>query len=142
VQILSVVCDNALCNDHMIEVLDQDVGNFFQVNRIRCFLHVVNLVAKSLLKEFDISKAKGADGVDDECEHQLQELADDFELEELLAQAEVDRDDGEDDDDVEGFVSARDVLNGNEIALFEANVHPVQLVLAKVSSKRLNDLPE
>ncbi|PBK68153.1 hypothetical protein ARMSODRAFT_841952, partial [Armillaria solidipes] len=55
-QVLSITCDNASNNDTMIEALGDsaDVPSFSgQVSRTRCFAHIVNLMAKSLLKQFD-----------------------------------------------------------------------------------------
>ncbi|KAA1479016.1 hypothetical protein DENSPDRAFT_751612, partial [Dentipellis sp. KUC8613] len=56
---LSVTCDNASANDVMVDELAELIDGFSgQVARTRCFAHVVNLVAKSLLRQFDVPKAK------------------------------------------------------------------------------------
>ncbi|KAG2139887.1 hypothetical protein BD769DRAFT_1310192, partial [Suillus cothurnatus] len=53
-QILSIMADNASSNDTMITELADMVGHFGgKTARTCCFLHIVNLVAKSLLKQFD-----------------------------------------------------------------------------------------
>ncbi|KAG1738827.1 uncharacterized protein EDB91DRAFT_1036963, partial [Suillus paluster] len=53
-QILSITADNASSNDTMITELADMVGHFgSKTARTRCFLHIVNLIAKSLLKQFD-----------------------------------------------------------------------------------------
>ncbi|KAJ6461781.1 hypothetical protein C8R45DRAFT_769070, partial [Mycena sanguinolenta] len=53
-QVLSVVCDNASANDAMARALESRLVAFdAQKDRTRCFDHVMNLVAKSLLKMFD-----------------------------------------------------------------------------------------
>ncbi|KAG2029754.1 hypothetical protein BDR03DRAFT_803603, partial [Suillus americanus] len=53
-QILSITADNASSNDTMITELVDMVGHFSgKTVRTRCFLHIVNLVAKSLLKQFN-----------------------------------------------------------------------------------------
>ncbi|KAA1479953.1 hypothetical protein DENSPDRAFT_744231, partial [Dentipellis sp. KUC8613] len=58
-QILSITCDNASANDVMIDELADIVDEFpGPVARTRCFAHVVNLVAKSLLRQFDVPKTK------------------------------------------------------------------------------------
>ncbi|KAG1771398.1 hypothetical protein EV702DRAFT_977378, partial [Suillus placidus] len=55
--ILSVTADNALSNDTMTMTLAENVAHFGgDTARTHCFLHIVNLVAKSLLKQFDIPK--------------------------------------------------------------------------------------
>ncbi|TFK47878.1 hypothetical protein OE88DRAFT_1608415, partial [Heliocybe sulcata] len=53
-QILGISCDNASNNDTMIKELPNLLPDFpGDANRVRCFLHIVNLVAKSILKLFD-----------------------------------------------------------------------------------------
>ncbi|KAG1745068.1 uncharacterized protein EDB91DRAFT_1037560, partial [Suillus paluster] len=53
-QILSITCDNASNNDTMIRELSDKVLEFGgAVTHTRCFLHTVNLVAKSLIRKFD-----------------------------------------------------------------------------------------
>ncbi|KAJ8596336.1 hypothetical protein M405DRAFT_726459, partial [Rhizopogon salebrosus TDB-379] len=49
-QILSVTCDNALNNNVMVRELSYKVPAFGGVtSHTQCFLHTVNLVAKSLI---------------------------------------------------------------------------------------------
>ncbi|KAF9028133.1 hypothetical protein BDZ89DRAFT_904045, partial [Hymenopellis radicata] len=53
-QIIGITCDNAANNDVMMDKLGEDMEDFDGPRaRARCFTHVVNLVAKSLLKLFD-----------------------------------------------------------------------------------------
>ncbi|KAG2345885.1 hypothetical protein BDR05DRAFT_832638, partial [Suillus weaverae] len=53
-QILSVTCNNASNNDAMIHELSSKVLEFGgATTHTRYFLHTVNLVAKSLIQEFD-----------------------------------------------------------------------------------------
>ncbi|EIW58948.1 uncharacterized protein TRAVEDRAFT_102125, partial [Trametes versicolor FP-101664 SS1] len=53
-QILSVTCDNASNNDTMVAHLEAMLEVFGgDYARTRCFLHILNLTAKSLLKQFD-----------------------------------------------------------------------------------------
>ncbi|TFK61912.1 hypothetical protein BDN72DRAFT_749645, partial [Pluteus cervinus] len=52
--ILSITCDNATNNDAMIEELVNLLDNFpGPANQTRCFTHVLNLVVKSMIKQFD-----------------------------------------------------------------------------------------
>ncbi|KAK0437302.1 uncharacterized protein EV420DRAFT_1222563, partial [Desarmillaria tabescens] len=52
--ILSITCDNASNNDTMIDVLAENIPAFpGEQHRTRCFAHVINLVAKSLLNQFE-----------------------------------------------------------------------------------------
>lgn len=56
-QILGVTCDNAANNEVMIDELANLAPDFRGASsRARCFLHVVNLVAKSIIRIFDIKK--------------------------------------------------------------------------------------
>jgi hypothetical protein len=56
---LSITADNASSNDTLVAELADRVAYFAgDTNRTRCFLHIVNLVAKSLIREFDTSKSK------------------------------------------------------------------------------------
>jgi hypothetical protein len=95
-QILSITCENALCNNVMVSELAKKVPNFSVVNHTRCFLHIVNLCAKSIIKQFDIPKKKEDEHLDDTAkelhnlnmsaaDHDLQDLMGDLELEEWLA---------------------------------------------------------
>ncbi|KAK0467345.1 uncharacterized protein EV420DRAFT_1228573, partial [Desarmillaria tabescens] len=59
VQILSITCNNASNNNTMVEALgDSDALPSFngQASCTHCFAHIVNLVAKSLLQQFDPPK--------------------------------------------------------------------------------------
>ena len=58
-QILGVTCDNASNNDTMIESLAEIMAHFSgEANRARCLAHIVNLVAKIILRQFDMSKKR------------------------------------------------------------------------------------
>ena len=112
----------------MITELEDQLEDFSEVNHIRCFLHIVNLIAKWLLKQFDVSQRGGSiDANDPELEKLLDELAKDFEVEEETTQ---DLDDAEDDE-----LDDMDDLGGDKELTDEqrAGIQPVTLVLAKVS---------
>ncbi|KAG2035900.1 hypothetical protein BDR03DRAFT_820439, partial [Suillus americanus] len=52
--ILSVTADNAASNEMMVaELVELILHSSGLTSRTRCFLHIVNLVAKSLIREFD-----------------------------------------------------------------------------------------
>ena len=59
---MAVACDNAFNNNTMIEELASDklLGQWFDGHaaRVRCFLHILNLVAKSLIRQFDTDADK------------------------------------------------------------------------------------
>jgi hypothetical protein len=133
-QMLSVTCDNASCNNTMVAEINEQVEEFSEVNHIQCFMHIVNLVAKSLLKQFDAKKA-GSDGNGDPNDAELtklmEEFARDFEHEEWLTQ-QADTADEDEMDNIEGDIEPADVLMDEERANFKTNICPVTLMLAKV----------
>jgi hypothetical protein len=54
-QILCITCDNASSNDTMIEALSDLIPLFpGDPNCARCFNHVIALIAKSLIHQFDV----------------------------------------------------------------------------------------
>ncbi|KAF9220503.1 hypothetical protein BS17DRAFT_639536, partial [Gyrodon lividus] len=56
--ILAFICDNTSNNDVMIERLAEHVPKFMgAASQTHCFLHVVNLVAKMLVLQFNTKKA-------------------------------------------------------------------------------------
>ena len=56
---LGVTCDNASNNDTMIESMAMILSNFSgEANQARCLAHIVNLVAKIILRQFDKPKKK------------------------------------------------------------------------------------
>ncbi|KAG1768274.1 hypothetical protein EV702DRAFT_926550, partial [Suillus placidus] len=53
-KILSITANNTSNNDTMIDELADMVAHFGSKNtHTRCFLHIINLVAKSLICQFD-----------------------------------------------------------------------------------------
>ncbi|KAH9848486.1 hypothetical protein C2E23DRAFT_739549, partial [Lenzites betulinus] len=108
-----------------------------QCARTRCFLHITNLTAKSLLNEFDV---KGHDDLEsaDVDERKLLEFA--KQLEDELDDArrdageEVVRENGREDeeDDDESWVDEVASLSPEEQEEFNKEVRPVKLVLLKI----------
>lgn len=126
-QILGVTCDNAKNNDAMIrelETLTPEFAGF--TSHTRCFLHIVNLIAKSLLRQFDAKKA---------TVHGDSEMA---ALANELANEEAMVDEIEDDNDLEvdnedGWIDEIEDLTENKRIELEESMRPVKLALAKVS---------
>jgi hypothetical protein len=114
--------------DHLANLLEAFPGS---ANRTRCFAHILNLVAKCIMKQFDAPKKKKThdnDGSDDNDEDaaDLQGALD--ELEEEL------EDDGiEKGDDGNWEFDIRIELTEGEIEELETTVKPVRCVLNKVS---------
>ena len=62
-QILSLACNNASNNDVMVDDLANKVPSFGgDATWVRCFMHVINLVMKSILAQFGVP-AKDLEGI-------------------------------------------------------------------------------
>jgi hypothetical protein len=80
IQILSITCDNASNNDTMIDELADLLDDFpGPANQTRCFTHVLNLVVKSIIRQFDSPKSK-ADKNSNEATNELFSLAGNLEF--------------------------------------------------------------
>ena len=113
-----------------------------QSNLTRCFAHIVNLVAKTAIRVFDVPRATNADL--DEAEKLLQNLAEDLDLEQMEAREGLPPLNAavlnEDEfftfiaNSTEGWVDERQALGAEERAALDASVLPVRMVLVKVSA--------
>ena len=97
---------------------------------MRCFNHVIALVAKRLIRQFDVPKG-GTEAALDDAEQALRELAEGIDIEEDQTQAELETDDGDDDDN--------DVGNDEELNMsqharkkLDERTRPMKRVLVKV----------
>jgi hypothetical protein len=127
------MCDNASSNDAMIDKLAELLDDFpGAANRTRCFSHILNLVAKSVMKQFDLPKAR-ADEALDAATQALVNLAGDIESEEASMGGDLVGDE-EDDDNGEGLEDVRDEMSEDEIVALDESLQPVRLVLVKVNS--------
>jgi hypothetical protein len=116
----------------MIDSLGQILKTFpGDTNGARCFNHVVALVAKRVVQQFDVGKGQ-ADLALDEAEQQLQDLAKGINIEERLAQANKDAGGDEEDNNVDDDSDETDDLSPEAQAELEVNTRPVRLVLVKV----------
>ena len=140
VQILGVTADNTSNNDKMIERLTELIDGFpGAANQTRCFTHILNLVAKSVLQQFEAPKAKG-DTIDDAM-IELEAIAGELEDDDVPADEEGDADEDNDavDDDSDNGPDERDGMSQKQRAQLEESVKPIRLVLTKVWFKlRLN----
>lgn len=117
----------------MIEELVDLLPNFpGPANRCRCFLHIVNLIAKTLLKQFDVPR-KDASAALDAAEQKLLELAAGLDVEELMTVAESGTGDEVDDDNVDGWVDEMAELTEEEGDELHKQIQPARLVLVKVN---------
>lgn len=127
-------CDNASNNDSMINELSRLVPKFpGATNQTRCFLHVLNLVVKSVIKQFDLPEMQ-EDNILDDAHQALLELAEDLEHEELQSQKNGDSD--EDDDSTEGWINERELMTEREKKELDKSIGPMRLMLTKVRKTR------
>jgi len=115
--------------DELSKLLDDFPG---AANCTWCFTHILNLVAKSILKQFDLPKAEADDALDAAAQA-LADLAGDIEVEEELMGNDLVEDD-EDDDNSEGLADIRGEMSAEEVVELDESLRPVQLVLVKVNS--------
>jgi len=120
----------------MIEELANLLDNFSgTANQTRCFTHILNLVIKSILLQFDLPKGKGKANIADE----ILKLADGLELEEEISAKEGEEGEEGDDDNVEGWVDERGEMSEEQLEELEACIEPIQLLLIKVSFVTCDD---
>jgi hypothetical protein len=137
-QILSITCDNATSNDKMIDELARRLVEYPGApNRARCFTHILNLVVKSMMHQFDVPK-KRWDAKTDERTDELLDLAGDIEAEELETQREQEDsqegpEEGPSHDNDEGWVNEREDMTEEDKEELEDSVWPIRVLLTKVS---------
>lgn len=135
-QFFSLGGDSASANDAMVDELANIMETFpGQKVRVRCFLHILNLVVKTILRQFDIPKNLKKDIIA-EAMQELEALPDNIE------DGEGDDDDdegenkglpdGEDEDNVEGWEDEREGMTEEKISELDERVQPVQRLLLKV----------
>jgi hypothetical protein len=72
----------------------------------RCFNHIIALIAKSMIHQFDLPKGK-ADAALNNAERELRELAEGLDIEKETTKAKwegLDDEEDEDEDDIESLV--------------------------------------
>ena len=116
----------------MIQSLEEMVESFRgHRTHARCFNHIVALIAKRMIRLFNVNKTDG-DVALDESEWALWDLAEGIDSEELQMQSELDVDDDDDVDNEEGL-EALNLIPGPTRDKLERSTHPVKFVLVKVS---------
>jgi len=114
--------------DHLAILLEAFPGS---ANRTRCFTHILNLVAKCIMKQFDAPKKKKKSGDHDDSDDDDEDAADlQVALNELEKELE---DDGNKEEGGNWEFDMRIELTEGEIEELEATVEPVRCVLTKVS---------
>ena len=124
----------------MIEALEKIVDDFpGAANQTRCFLHILNLVVKSIIQQFDLPKSTKRIGDDEESDdsdnekldqatEELLRLAGNIDLEEEI----MANNDEEEPDNDEGWIDKHEEMTADELSGLAASIRPVRLLLTKV----------
>jgi hypothetical protein len=124
--------------EHLAVLIDTFPG---APNQTRCFAHVLNLVAKSVLRQFEGPKKKKAmDGKEMDVEEEGDGDDDNVACDSGAVDGEEcdeDVDDDVVDDDEDGLPDELEDLSEDELSVVKASVKPVRDVLTKVSQQTL-----
>ena len=120
----------------MIEELHTLVAKFAgSASHTRCFLHIINLIAKTLIQQFDAKKTTT------EADSELAEMGKELNEDERLLD-EVMHDNEDEDERIEEendkWVDETEGLDMEERIQLERSIHPVKLVLVKVRQRIRN----
>jgi hypothetical protein len=97
-----------------------------------CFTHILNLIAKSIIQQFDIPRAQ-ANSIFDEATMALIELAGNINVkEQKMAKSSDNSDNDKDDKNTEDWVNERDSMTAEQLTALDRSVQPVRLMLVKV----------
>ena len=106
-------------------------------NQTQCLLHIINLVAKSVLRQFEPPKGTDKDLLS-EVAKELAAFAEDLEESVDDHNGEDDDKDELEDDNNDGKRDEHEGMSDEEIAELEESVQPVRLMLAKASLFKLS----
>jgi hypothetical protein len=129
----------------MIDELEDLVEGFSGApNRTRCFAHIINLIAQTVIRQFDIPKENNREvigeggSLDEAAVRELQNLATNIEVEELLTRAgnTYGDSDADNEDNLEGWVDEQGDLSAYDLDELEDDVRPVRRTLVKVRPMR------
>jgi hypothetical protein len=126
--------------EHLATLIDTFPG---AANQTRCFAHILNLVAKSVLRQFEAPKVKGKKVIKDaakELAAVFDELDDDASETGGNEGGDVGNDDEDDDvvdDDEDGLPDEQDGMSEEELTNLEESVKPIRLMLTKVNQFKL-----
>ena len=117
----------------MISQLEVLLDNFpGPANQTRCFHHILSITAKSIIKKFDILKAKNRELVNLEAQA-LADIADVLEAEEQEEyEKQEQEDDEEDDQPLDPWVDFQEGWTDKEREEIWLRTQPVCLMLTKV----------
>ena len=115
----------------MIAELGTILKNFpGAANQTRCFTHILNLVIRSILRQFDLPRNKAQEFLDGASE-ELLALDGDIEQEEQETR-NSDGNDEDNNDNLDGWVDERNGMTEEEQDDLDAAVEPVRFMLTKV----------
>ena len=111
----------------LADLIDEFPG---PANQTRCFAHIINLVVKSIMHQFELKDDKGITDLTKE----MLSLAGNIQLEEgeMTREGDADTEDTNEYDNVEGWIDERTLMEEDELAELEERVKPVRAVLTKV----------
>ena len=111
------------------EILDKFPG---ATNQMHCFAHTVSILAKVILKQFDVPKKKEGDMLD-KAAQALSDMAQELEFEEHVEQETQERKDGEEEDQMlDTWVDFHEGLMEEEVTVLDVSVQPVRSMFVKV----------
>ena len=121
----------------MIDKLESRLMDFPGVsNRARCFTHILNLVVKSIMYQFDVRTYD----TDERYEPKLAGDIDDIDAEELELEGKQEDycdDEPENPDNAEGWIDEQDGMEDKDIEELEDKIQPVRFLLMKVGESHL-----
>ena len=134
--------------EHLSTLIDHFPG---AANQTRCFAHILNLVAKSILRQFESRKKTGEGEEEDvnDAKKALAALAQELEDVEVADDPEEgfdgdkDLEVGDEDlevdvDDDDGLGDERGGMSEDDVAELEESLVPIRLMLTKVSHFKLS----
>jgi hypothetical protein len=111
----------------LADLIDEFLG---PANQTRCFAHILNLVVKSIMHQFDLPNSKSDKIVKDGMK-ELLSFAGNIQFEEDVLSRDGEPEDSE-DDNVEGWIDERTLMDEDELDTLEESVKPVRELLTKV----------
>jgi hypothetical protein len=114
--------------EHLAALIDTFPG---ASNQTRCFAHILNLVVKSILRQFEAPKGKA---MDEAAAKELAAVLNEIDFDDEASDVgDDDVDDDVDDDNEDGPPDEQDDLSEQELLSHKESVKPIQVVLTKVS---------
>jgi hypothetical protein len=115
----------------MIEELSEMIANFSgKPNQTQCFTHVLNLIAKTIIKQFNaLTKAQKGSSRPESDEEVLEKLVEGMDMEEFDTQLNAVKDK---DDNMDGWIDKAELLEEDKQEKLNADVLPIRLIITKV----------